>query len=152
MGRSEILTPAFEQQMLNNFASVVPDHGNAMQGDRFFPAYSNRVTQLLAAGRKADPAKWAGGKWRGYFENGVIQTVEVQPNGRVKVTERDRTATGRMMETREPNIMEVRYSDDRVERWRLGSPPSMEYANVDHWERAEDVDRNPPVPGHAARQ
>ena len=152
VGRSEILTPAFEQQMLNAFASVVPDHGNAMQGDRFFPAYSTRVDQLHAAGRKADPAKWAGGKWAGYFQNGVQQTVEVAPDGSVKVTEPNRTATGRMVETATPNVMEVRYSDDRVERWSLSSPPAMNFARVEHWVRADDVDRIPPVTGSASKQ
>jgi len=152
VGRSEILTPDFEQRLLNTFASVVPDHGNAMQGDRFFPAYSNRVTQLLATGRKADPAKWTSGKWMGYFQNGVNQTVEVSAGGSVTVTERDLSTTGRVVESADPNVMEVRYSDGRLERWSLGSPPSLDYAKVDHWARADDVDRFPPVSGHANRQ
>ena len=152
VGRSEILTPAFERRMLNTFASVVEGYDNALQSDRFFPAYSARVAQLHAAGRKADPVKWAGGNWTGYFQNGVNQTVDIQPDGTVKVTEKNRTATGRMVETGEANVMEVRYSDDRVERWRLSNPPSLDHAKVDHWSRADDVDRIPPVTGSASRQ
>ena len=151
VGRAEILTPSAEQKLLNVFASADKDHGNAWSSDRFFPAYTRRVEQLLAAGKKADPAKWAGGTWQVMFQNGVQQTCEVAPDGTVKVTEPKRTATGRMTDTGN-NGFEIHFSDDRVERWKLSSPPSLDAVTVHHWAEAGGTQTDEPVSGTGWRR
>lgn len=46
VGRTEILTPAFEQTLLAGFAAVTKERGNPWAYDRFLPAYTARVAQL----------------------------------------------------------------------------------------------------------
>lgn len=48
VGRAEILTPAFEKRLSDDFAQVDTGRPNPWQEDRFFPAYANRVLQLRA--------------------------------------------------------------------------------------------------------
>ena len=46
VGRTEILTPAFEQTLLAGFAAVTTGQTNPWTYDRFLPAYTARVAQL----------------------------------------------------------------------------------------------------------
>jgi hypothetical protein len=47
VGRSEVMTPEFEQQLLADFREAADkDRTNRWQSDRYFPAYTERVKQL----------------------------------------------------------------------------------------------------------
>ena len=46
VGRSEMLTPTFEQRLLADFGAVTREQPNPWASDRFFPAYSARVAQI----------------------------------------------------------------------------------------------------------
>lgn len=46
VGRSEIMTPAFEQKLLADFAATTEEKPNPWLHDRYFPAYAARVKQL----------------------------------------------------------------------------------------------------------
>ena len=55
VGRSEILRPSFEQQLVADFAKAGGQEKNRWANDRYFLAYQDRVNEL--AGRKATAAK-----------------------------------------------------------------------------------------------
>ena len=46
VGRSELLTPAFEQRLVADFEAVTEEKPNPWLHDRYFPAYAARVKQL----------------------------------------------------------------------------------------------------------
>jgi hypothetical protein len=46
VGRTEILTPRFEQRLLADFAATTEEKPNPWLHDRYFPAYAARVKQL----------------------------------------------------------------------------------------------------------
>lgn len=46
VGRTEILTPAFEQRLLADFEAATEEKPNPWLHDRYFPAYAARVKQL----------------------------------------------------------------------------------------------------------
>ncbi len=59
VGRAEILTPAFEKRLMEDFALEETGRPNPWHANRFFPAYANRVLQLRAAVERkpAEPAE-----------------------------------------------------------------------------------------------
>lgn len=46
VGRTEILTPQFEAQLVRAFDEATPENPNPFFGDRFYPAYETRVRQI----------------------------------------------------------------------------------------------------------
>ena len=46
VGRTEIMTPAFERRLLADFTSATEEKPNPWLHDRYFPAYAARVKQL----------------------------------------------------------------------------------------------------------
>lgn len=56
VGRSEVMTPPFEQQLLTDFREAEVK-GNRWEGDRYFPAFSERVRQLNQKAKEVGRAK-----------------------------------------------------------------------------------------------
>ena len=55
VGRSEILTPDFERQLVTDFRDAGNDGRNRWESDRYFPAFTERVQQLTKRTAGAGP-------------------------------------------------------------------------------------------------
>ena len=83
------------------------------------------------------------GSWQVTFENGVIETCAIGPDGAAMEKEPNRSAKGKA--ERQGNAVVIRFDDDRVERWtRLNGR-----VEVEHWYPAAQFPNGPRVLGIA---
>jgi hypothetical protein len=143
VGRSEILRPSFENRLVADFAAAEKDGANRWESDRFFPAYASRVRQLKEATPLA--AVLPVGKWEVTFVNGVVETCDIREDGSVHVSQTARTSPGEA-EVKD-GFVEIRYDDDRAERWSLDG----DTMNVQHWHPSASMPVGNPVSGTAVR-
>lgn len=83
VGRSEILTPTFEQRLVRDFvAAEESGRANPWTDDRFFPAYASRVRRLRSTQR---PSTSLAGNTPAIHEswNNCISSARLGPNIRV---------------------------------------------------------------------
>jgi len=108
-------------------------------------AWSKGATPEPATEQAASTAKLPVGSWRVTFSNGVVQNCEIQANGMANVVQALRTSDGRA-EVKGDSI-EIRYDDDRFERWTMKGDEMV----VHHWHPIESASEKPPVVGTAQR-
>jgi hypothetical protein len=84
------------------------------------------------------------GRWIVRFENGVVQTCTVQPNGAAHVVEPARNAAGRASVNGGSAVIVSK--DDRIERWtKVGG-----VMRVEHWFPASSYPAGVPARGVAS--
>ncbi|NND96991.1 MAG: hypothetical protein HKN47_06645 [Pirellulaceae bacterium] len=160
VGRSEILRPSFEAKLVAGFAAADGrEMTNRWRNDRFFPAYDARVRQIkrtagsqrsIVQGRPVGTGPTTSitlpvGKWTVVFANGVVQTTQIHADGTATVTQSARSAAGTA--TVKDGFVEIRYDDDRAERWMVGG----DTLTVQHWHPIRDMPDKPAVLGTAER-
>ena len=147
VGRTEILTPAFEQRLLAGFVGATDKVPNPWTSDRFFPAYNERVSQLkkVAAADVPPPSGLPVGKWNVHFANGASEVCEIREDGSATVSEASRRATGKAVVNN--GFVEIRFDDHRAERWTVAGG----WMAVHHWFPDFGMPASPPVSGVAQR-
>ena len=92
------------------------------------------------------PMKIPVGNWKVDFSNGVSQICDILASGKVTVVQPQRTSDGKAESKN--GAVEIRYEDDRAERWSMDGAKVV----VEHWHPISAMaDGKPPVVGVANR-
>jgi hypothetical protein len=95
----------------------------------------------------ADKVSLPVGKWKVTFANGIFETVEIKADGSATVTEAARKSKGKASINN--GYIEIRFDDDRIERWSLDS--AHDRLTVQHWHPVSAMPDGMPTIGNAAR-
>jgi hypothetical protein len=115
----------------------------------FRPLIVVAALAVAAAGaprlKTPDPALPAG-KWRVVFDNGVVQTCDIDRDGAASVTEPLRASPGKCKVLDAAVV--ITFDDDRIERWTKIDAGWT----VEHWCPTAAYGMTPPVVGKARRE
>ena len=100
-----------------------------------------------AAPNTTDPVSLPVGKWKVTFITGIVETVEIKADGGATVTEAARKSKGKASINN--GYIEIRFDDDRIERWSLDS--AQDRLTVQHWHPVSAMPDVMPTIGNAAR-
>jgi hypothetical protein len=112
------------------------------KGKRSGPSGEGAASTVL---KKTSPQQvdnaWVG-KWTVEFANGVIESCDLDKDGKANVVEARRSTSGKVRQTTN-DVLELVFDDDRIERWaKIG-----QRIVVEHWPSADQFPGQPPVLG-----